>query len=286
LRKRLKSKLSGKMSAEELSRVYSAFDTVGDIAIIKTSKLQNPEVVAQKIQSIHHKVKSVYSPMSRIEGDFRTRNLTLLAGEDNTVTGHRESGCVFWVDVEKCYFSPRLSHERKRVAGSVGPGETVVNMFAGVGCFSILIAKTASKAKVYSIDVNPAAYEYMKKNVRVNRVISRVLPMLGDAKTIIQTQLQGVADRVLMPLPEKALPYLPAAVSALKKEGGYIHYYDFQHATAEDDPVEKTKQKVAPCLDGLGVNYNFVFGRIVRSTGPNWWQTVLDIRVGSLPSKF
>jgi tRNA (guanine37-N1)-methyltransferase len=286
VRKRLQSKLSGDLPAEELSKIYSAFDIVGDIAIIKTPNLQNPTAVAQKILSIHGNVKSVFSPTSRIEGDFRTRNLKLLAGENRTVTRHRESGYVFIVDVEKCYFSPRLSHERARIAGLVGAGETVVNMFAGVGCFSVLIAKTAHQAKVYSIDVNPAAFECMKENVRLNRVFGRVFPMLGDAKTLIQTRLQGVADRVLMPLPEKAIPYLPTAVSALKKEGGYVHLYDFEHATSKEDPVEKTKLKAAECLDGLAVDYRFVFGRVVRSIGPNWWQTVLDIQVASVPSKF
>ena len=85
----------------------------------------------------------------------------------------------------------------------------------------------------------------MEENVKINRVYGKVFPLLGDAKEVIQTQLQGVADRVLMPLPEKALEYLPSAVSALKKSGGWIHYYDFQHAPGKEDPAEKTKLKVA-----------------------------------------
>ena len=85
-----------------------------------------------------------------------------------------------------------------------------------------------------------------------------------------------------MPLPEKALEYLPYAVSALKTSGGWIHFYDFQHATGDEKPVEKTKLKVAQKLDSLGVGYSFVFSRVVRSTGPNWYQTVLDIQVTSM----
>ena len=159
-------------------------------------------------------------------------------------------------------------------------------MFAGVGCFSIVIAKTQGKTRVYSIDVNPTAVQYMKENVEINQVSASVVPMLGDSKEIIQTQLQGVADRVLMPLPEKALEYLPYALSALKKTGGYIHYYDFQHAPGKQDPVEKTKLMVAEKLDILGVCYVFVNSRVMRPTGPNWYQTVLDIKVASWPSKF
>jgi tRNA (guanine37-N1)-methyltransferase len=219
-------------------------------------------------------------------GDFRVRDLRLLAGEEKTSTKCKESGCVFAVDVEKCYFSPRLSHERLRIASLVKSGETVVNMFSGVGCFSIIIAKTVSQTKVFSIDVNPVAVQYMEENVRINRVYGKVIPLFGDSKDIIDAQLQGKADRVLMPLPEKALEYLPYAVSALKKSGGWIHYYDFQHAAGNEKPVEKTQLKVAQKLDSLGVGYVFAFSRVVRSTGPNWYQTALDIQVTSFPSKF
>jgi tRNA (guanine37-N1)-methyltransferase len=159
-------------------------------------------------------------------------------------------------------------------------------MFAGVGCFSIIIAKITPQTKVYSIDVNPTAYEFIVENVRVNRVYGRVVPMLGDSEEIVETQLQGVADRVLMPLPEKALQYLPTAVSALKKTGGWIHYYDFEHAAGKDDPRKKTEQKVAAKLESLGVHYMFACSRVIRPTGPNWYQTVLDIQVAASPNKF
>jgi tRNA (guanine37-N1)-methyltransferase len=188
--------------------------------------------------------------------------------------------------VEKCYFSPRLSHERFRIASQVSPNEIVVNMFAGVGCFSIITAKNVPTAKVYSIDVNPAAYQYTVENVRVNRLYNKVVPLLGDSKEVVEKQLQGVADRVLMPLPEKALEYLPAALSALKKSGGWIHYYDFEHAHGKEDPREKTEQKVSEKLDSLGIHYKFTCSRIMRPTGPNWYQTVLDIQVAASPSKF
>jgi len=288
LRKSLRKKLSPTFSSAELNLISNSFDLIGDIAIIKDTNgnILKAEKVANQILAVHRNVKTVFAQTSPIMGDFRVRKLRLLAGEDKTSTKHKESGCVFAVDVEKCYFSPRLSHERLRIASLVKSGETVVNMFSGVGCFSIVIAKTAGQTKVFSIDVNPTAVRYMEENVRINRVYGKVIPLLGDSKDIINAQLQGKADRVLMPLPEKALEYLPYAVSALKKPGGWIHYYDFQHAAGNEKPVEKTKLKVAQKLGSLGVGYKFVFSRVVRSTGPNWYQTALDIQVDSLPSKF
>jgi len=280
--------LSAHLPSEELSCIYNSFDIIGDIAIIRVANynVANAEAAAKQIMAIHKNVKTVFAQTSPVSGDFRVRELKLLAGEGKTSTKHRESGCVFAVDVRKCYFSPRLSHERSRIARLIKSGETVVNMFAGVGCFSIIIAKTAPQTKVFSIDVNPMAIKYMEESVKINRVYGKVTPLLGDSKDIINEQLQHMADRVLMPLPGKALEYLPYAVLALKPSGGWIHLYDFQHATGKEDPVEKTKLKVAQKLDSLGVDYKFVFSRVVRSTGPNWYQTALDIQVDSLPSKF
>jgi tRNA G37 N-methylase Trm5 len=83
-----------------------------------------------------------------------------------------------------------------------------------------------------------------------------------------------------MPLPEKALEYLPYALLALRESGGWIHYYDFEHATKTENAVEKVKLKVADRLSSLNVNFEFLYGRIVRATGPNWHQVVLDIKIG------
>lgn len=280
MRERLKKKLTSTLSEEALGKVVSSFDLVGDIAIIKApANPADAEAIAKQLMAVHKGVKTVLSQTSPIRGDHRVRELKRLAGEDKTVGKYKEAHCVFAVDVEKCYFSPRLKHERLRIASLVTPNETVINMFAGVGCFSIIIAKTVPQTKVYSIDINPTAYQFMQENIRVNRVFGKVTPILGDSKEIIQTQLQGVADRVLMLLPEKALEYLPAALSALKRSGGWIHYYDFQHAYENEDPIEKTQHKVDEKLNSLGVNYVFRCGRVIRSTGPNWYQTVLDIQV-------
>jgi tRNA (guanine37-N1)-methyltransferase len=288
LRKRLKEKLSEELPQEELQQIYDSFDIIGDIAIFKMAEENNiiSEVVAKHIMAVHRSTKTVFVQASPVRGDFRVRELKLVAGENRTVTKYKEAGCIFGVDVEKCYFSPRLSGERMRIASLTKNDEIVVNMFSGVGCFSILIGKKLDKTKVYSIDVNPTAFSFMKDNIRINRLYNRVIPLLGDSKKIIQNQLKGLADRVLMPLPELALQYLPYAIMALKPSGGWIHYYDFQHAVGKENPEEKTKFKVAQKLDSLGVCYNFGSSRIIRSTGPNWFQTVLDIQMSQSPNKF
>jgi len=257
----------------------NSHDVVGDIAIIRVPQGLAPKssVIAHAVMQIRSNVKTVLMQTGAVSGDFRLRRLEWVAGERKTLAVHREFGCVFEVDLACCYFSPRLSFERKRVASLVQPHEVVVNMFGGVGCFSIVMARHSDLAKVFSIDLNPFAVEFMRKNVRLNRVQGRVSPLYGDSAVLIRERLSHVADRVLMPLPEKAYEYLDCALFALKPNGGWIHYYDFVHAGKDEEPVEKVRDKVAAKLSELKMNYAVPFGRVVRATGPNWYQVVLDI---------
>jgi tRNA (guanine37-N1)-methyltransferase len=276
----LKETLSEILSPKDSAYVYSSYDIVGDIAIIRLTEKSSKygRGIAHAIMAVHKNVKTVLAQTSSVSGEFRLRKLEYVAGENKTHTVHRESGCLFSVDVEKCYFSPRLFYERMRIARLVKDGEIVVNMFAGVGCFSILIAKHAKAEKIYSIDVNPVAIQHMRENVRVNRAYGKVIPILGDAKEVVKEKLCHVADRVLMPLPEKALEYLPYALSALKETGGWVHYYDFEHAKRNEDAAEKVRLRVSEKLRSLGATFKIPFGCIVRATGPNWYQVALDIK--------
>ena len=282
MKKHLTDVLSQTLSPRELSHVYGSFDIVGDIAIIRLSKAseKHVKIIADTIMTIHRNVRTVLAQTGSINGDFRLRNLSYITGEQRTNTIHKESGCLFSVDVNTCYFSPRLSHERIRIANLVQPKETIVNMFAGVGCFSILIAKHVHNVKIYSIDINPVAVQFMTHNINLNRLYGKVIPILGDAKTIIKNQIEHCADRVLMPLPEKAYEYLPYALLALKPAGGWIHIHTFEHASKSENLNEKVKKKVIQAFNALSVNCRIPHIRIVRSIGPNWWQLVVDVHVG------
>ena len=285
----MRKKLKDRLLAQEAMEVFNSYDIVGDIAIIKTPRedIDSAKKAAEAILKLYpHKVKTVLLQTGAVQGDFRVRELKFLAGEEKSITFHKESGCSFKVDVKNCYYSPRLLFEHQRVANLVLPKEVVINMFAGIGCFSVFIGQKVESAKVYSIDINSAAYDCMKDNVKINKVENQVIPLLGDSKYIIASRLCGIADRVLMPLPELALEYLPYALKALKAKGGWIYYYDFEHAMKTEDPLEKSKIKVKEKLNYMGINFEIAYSRIIRSTGPNWYQTVLDIYVANLPDKF
>jgi tRNA (guanine37-N1)-methyltransferase len=158
----------------------------------------------------------------------------------------------------------------------VKEGETVIDMFAGVGPFSILIAKTHEDVKVYAIDKNPDAIALLKRNVRLNRVNGKVHPIHGDAKHIIKQQLRGLADRVIMNLPEKAIEFVEAACEALKIEGGVVHFYSF---VKEDETLEKLKQQFIVEVEKSGRMAKIFSTRFVRETAPYEWQAALDAEI-------
>ena len=279
----IKTVLADKLEPKELERIYKGYDIVGDIAVIRVpeAQLRYSKLVAEAIMTIHREVKSVWRQSSSVSGDFRLRSLEHIFGNETTETRYREHGCVYKTDLQKAYFSPRLSYERMRIAGLIQEGETVVNMFAGVGCYSIAIAKHSAPQKVISVDVNPSAFQYLRENIRLNRFETVVVGLQGDAKKVIETGLQGVADRVLMPLPELALEYLDYALLALKLAGGWIHYYGFEHAKKNEDPVHKATEKVTQKLSKLCDCFRVDGGRVVRTVGPRWYQVVLDVHVGN-----
>jgi tRNA (guanine37-N1)-methyltransferase len=277
----LKAFLADKLEPKELKSLYKSYDIIGDIAVIRVPETikRKRDIIAEAVIQTHKHVKTVLCQFGPVSGDFRLRNLEWVAGERKTQTINREHGCVFKVDLERCYFSPRLSHERMRIAQQVQPGEVVVNMFAGVGCFSIILAKHSEAERIYSVDLNRVAIHYMHENILLNRVEGTVVAVQGDARKAIEGNLREIADRVLIPLPEKAYEYLDCALLALKPAGGWVHYYDFEHARKDEDPIGKTRDKVTKRLQGMEIRFEVPFGRIVRGTGPRWYQTVIDIRI-------
>ncbi|MBA7599809.1 hypothetical protein ES703_06849 [subsurface metagenome] len=131
----LREALRGQIPDEELKQVR-AFDIVGDIAVVKIPEklLPKKQLIGQALMQVHHHVRTVLNQTTPVRGEFRTRELEVIAGEPRTETTHREGGCSFKVDLAKVYFSPRLATERLRVTKQIKPGEVVTNLFAGVGC--------------------------------------------------------------------------------------------------------------------------------------------------------
>ena len=266
------------MSKSELNLLPKSFDIIGDIAIIEIP----PELssfkhfIGEALMKVNSKVKTVFAKKSAINGVFRIRELEHIAGDFSSVTFHREYGCVFKVDVLKVYFSPRLSFERYRVSRQVRDGEIVVDMFSGVGPFSIMIAKY-SQVDVYSIDLNPCAVALLNENLRLNKLRGWVYPILSDANyTVNLFRCESFADRIIMNLPESSHLFLDKAVR-LVKSGGIIHYYCF---SGDGDPVKRAYLKLVEILEECGVkDFSITSMRKVKPIAPYKWQVAIDIKI-------
>ncbi len=260
---------------------YSSLDIVGEIAIVKVPyEMEDYKMrIGEAVMEINRHVKAVYAQTGAVQGTYRLKSFEHIAGEPMVKTIHREYGCRYLVDIEKTYFSPRLSEERRRIAQLVQSHEVVINMFAGVGPFSILIAKMHPEVRVYSIDLNPEAIELHKVNCRLNKVEDRVFPIEGDAREILDGELKTTADRVLMPLPQIALECLNAALTALKKRG-MIHVY--LHCPYEKDMEEalaKGVESVQNKLREFKVEVQYVSSHRVREVGTRILQICVDTKV-------
>lgn len=275
----LKTILKEILQPEEISKLYSAFDIIGSVIIIKIPDSLNSkrQIIADTILMNFKSAKSVFVQTSAVQGDYRIRRLEHLAGDNSVITEYKEHGCRFKVDVTKTYFSPRLSTERMRISNMITDNEIITNMFAGVGTYSILIAKNNKSCKVYSIDSNPVANELALINAKLNKVQGQVVPICGDAREVIIRQLKGTSTRVLMPLPEKAKEFVDFAVLALKESGGMVHY--FAHVKASSKKLALVNAALDVKYAFINHDYKIVSTRVVREVGPRLYQTVSDIIV-------
>jgi tRNA (guanine37-N1)-methyltransferase len=271
--------LEDKLPSHLLASLPHAIDFVGDVAVIEVPpELETHKgTVGEAILKAHKKVRTVLAKSGAVEGVYRVREFDVIAGIGKTETVHREYGCMYHVDLAKAYFSPRLSHEHDRVASQVKDGETVIDMFAGVGPFSILIAKRRKNVRVYAVDVNPDAMNYLKKNIEANHVGKRVTPILGDIRRIVKKKLIGVADRVIMNLPERAIEYVDVACEILKPKAGVVHYYEF---TSMPEPLETAKVRLIEAMKQTSRNVKKILSaRLVRATAPYTFQVVVDAEI-------
>lgn len=255
-----------------------ALDVVGDIAVIEVPAELKPhrKTIGEAILETHKNVHTVLAKASAVSGTYRLRKFEVIAGQNRTTTIHKEFGCQYHVDLEKAFFSPRLSHEHQRVASLVEDGEAVVDLFAGVGPFSVLIANKKD-AKVFAVEINPEAFELLRKNILLNRVQHRVTPILGDAKQIVLDRLSGLADRVIMNLPETSDEFIDVACRALKPTGGVIHFYSFVRLP---DSIVAMKVRFAERVKESGrAVKQFPSARTVRETAPYQWHVALDAMI-------
>jgi len=223
-------------------------------------------------------IRSVYINAGVIEGQFREpQKIEYLAGEDDPVVKHKEHGVIYTFDITKIMFSQGNLKERKYLASLVEDGEIIVDMFAGIGYFSLPIAVLSNPEKIYSIELNPVAYKYLLKNIKLNNVEEKIVPILGNCeKKVIELKENGVkADRVIMGVFPAPKDYINKALMIAKDTGAVIHY----EGVVDKNDELKLYNQFSYIATKLKYTTKNLDSRFVKSVGPNLYHQVVDIKV-------
>lgn len=224
-----------------MSSRLGAFDILGNIAIAKfprEMKSAAKKKIAGKILEENKNIKTILEKTGKFSGRLRKMHTKFVLGENTKEVLYKENNCVFRFNIDKTYFSPRLSNERKEIASLIKKNETVLVMFAGIAPFSIVIAKNSKAKKIYSNELNREANKYARLNISLNKLKDRIELISGDAKKISE-KVKEKFDVIVMPRPQLKDSFLSSAFKASKK-GTRIYYYDF----CKDDEIEDVKEKI------------------------------------------
>jgi len=270
----LVKKLNFKKELEHL--LPKNYQKIGDIVIINIdSKIQKFEKeIGKTILNQIPETRVVCKKIGIIKGEKRTPQIKVIAGGRNTETVHKENGCLFKLDVRKTMFAKGNVKERGRIAKLIKSNEIVVDMFSGIGYFSLPIAKFSKVKKIYAIDINPVAIKYLKENIQLNG-LNNIEVIFGDCRKIAKN-IGKIADRVIMGYLPNTNKFLPVAFSFLKKEGGIIHYHDiFKEEDLWNKPVEILRDKAK---ENGYILEKILHKRIVKSYAPRIYHIVIDAK--------
>ncbi|KZX15560.1 ribosomal RNA large subunit methyltransferase I [Methanobrevibacter cuticularis] len=272
--KSIAENLEGKLSNDEIEELKTSFDIIGDVVILEIpEKLQKHKDIIGHAALDFTKRKGVFMKKSAIEGITRIRQIENIAGENETRTIHKEHGARFSLDVKDVYFSPRLATERKRIASQVKDKEMVLDMFAGIGPFPILIAKRRD-VEIYAVDINKSAILHMKENIHLNKLKGKIHPIHGDITQIAKNfkEKNMKFDRIIMNLPGTAYEFLDLAI-LLMNNNGILHYYEFAENYDQGiERISKSALKYDKQLEILG-------SRKVKSSSPGQWHICIDAKI-------
>ncbi len=223
-------------------------DIIGDIAILKFPyKTFWPikKFKAWRFLKQHKNINTVLEKTEKFSGVLRIPTTKYLAGEKKFVTIYKENNCIFKFNINKTYFSPRLSNERKIISEEVAklaknnePAPTnnknksvrvskILVCFAGVAPYPITIAKKLKNKniKIISNELNKDACLYAKENVKLNKLNNQIQIIEEDAKNLPK-KLKEKFDIILMPRPNLEDTFLKDILK-MSKKGTIIFYHGF-----------------------------------------------------------
>lgn len=273
--KQIKRLLSEKIPSDLISKLPDKWEKIGDILIIKLPSELNKyrTEIGEKYAKVLQ-CKTVLQDISGVSGIYREPNVEIIYGVEDTETVHKENGIIYKLDARKIMFSSGNMDERIRMANVSNKDEVVVDLFAGIGYFTLPIAVYSKPRKIFACEINPVAYDYLCQNIVLNHVASVVEPLLGDNRAI---GLKNVADRVVMGYISSTYEFLSIAFDCLKSHTGVIHYHEvFPNELLPDKALENIQEIAGKCDRKTEV---LTYKR-VKSYAPGVSHVVLDVQVG------
>ena len=272
---KLKQLLKNKLTKKQLELLPSSFDVVGNILVFSDfpKELKKKEkLIAETLLKEHKNIKTIAKKTKKYSGRYRLPKIKIIAGKRKKETLYKENGAQLKLNIEKVYFSPRLSSERKRIYKLIKKNENVLFMFSGSGAYPIVIAKNSKPKEIYSIEINPVACKYQEENVKLNK-IKNINLFKGDVKNIIP-KLNKKFDRILMPLPKGAENFLSHALKAAKK-GTTIHFYDFLN----ENEFSKAKEKIDKACKKKKLKYKLLNIIKCGQFSPHVFRICVDFKI-------
>jgi len=269
------NKLEKTLNKKELSDLPRGYQIIGKILLIKLKPnlLKHKKVIGNAVLNLFPYIHTVCL-IKDIGGIERKPKIEIIAGcKKSTQTLHKEHGCQFLIDVSKVMWSQGNKEERMRLTKQVKPNEIIVDMFSGIGYFSIFIAKYCKPKEIYAIDINPEALEFLRKNIWLNNVENTIEILQGDCRKF-SNLLENTADRIIMGYLFKTEKFLPYAFK-IAKNNAFIHL----HRTAKVEEIGKLKKKIIDIGKKNKVNVKILKVNKVKSYAPKILHVVLDLKI-------
>lgn len=256
---------------EEILRILPMkWEYVGDIAILKMDDRCRPykERIGKTYSEILG-VGSVCADICGVSGEFRRPEMEVIYGKD-TESVRLENGIFYEFDVSKIMFASGNTDERQRMKELNCKGETVVDMFAGIGYFTLPIAKFTAAKRIFACEKNPDSYRYLLKNTVRNGVSDKIIPILGDNRDMLG---KAYADRIIMGYVQRTSEFVPKALEMIKK-GGMIHYHDTFY-------VNEYEERINDIFEDAAGKERYAIENIkeVKSFAPSVSHYAADIRI-------
>ncbi len=255
-------------------RLPNSYQIIGDVMLLKFLRIRNAKdktKVAEALLKLFPYIKTVCE-IKEIRGELREPEIIKLAG-DGTETVHKENGILYKLDVSKIMFSKGNLSERKRLIGQVKGGEIILDMFAGIGYFSLGLAKLTKAREILAIEKNPVAYNYLTENISLNK-ITNINAIQGDCRQFSDSFRKSF-DRIIMGYLPNTEAFLPYALF-MAKNGCIIH---FHNTYKKEELWKKPIVHIEEACSKANARLEIISKKKVKSYSPNRWHVVIDFCV-------